>query len=115
MLRPSEAIWFHVPNQQGTRSLIEMCRLKGLGVLPGVSDIVIVTKSVTLFIEIKSKRGTLSNAQREIQRRCCQMGIPYAICRSLDDVISFIKLHQLSRHHGSDAEGDWPKVSAQNA
>lgn len=64
-----KALWFHSPNG-GSRNRIEAAKLKGMGVRPGVSDIVILEprehhgmKPCGLVVELKVKGGKLQESQ----------------------------------------------------
>jgi len=58
-----------------------------MGVLPGVADIVILSVGGRChFIELKSKKGRMSDAQIEFQNSVKALGFQYHLCRSLLDV-----------------------------
>jgi hypothetical protein len=88
-----DAITVHIPNG-GYRSNIEAAILQGLGVLAGVADLMILWYPAKVaFIELKapgeSKR--LSPAQVGFLCSLENMGIPNAVCDSLDAVRTKIK------------------------
>lgn len=82
---PRDVIFFH-PANGGFRLKKEAARLKRMGQLVGVADLVFVHQGRTLFLEMKTADGVMAQPQREFQRRCKELGIPYAVARSLDDV-----------------------------
>jgi len=75
---------FHCPNG-GSRNVLEAINLKRMGVLSGVSDLIVLTPSKMLFIEVKNEVGTQSPAQKEFQARVESLGFQYFIVRSLAD------------------------------
>lgn len=63
-------VWFHVPNgaQLGGKKNregfpIQAARLKGLGVRPGVSDIIAIHDGKIFALELKAPKGVTSEAQ----------------------------------------------------
>lgn len=90
-----QALAFHCPNG-GSRNRIEAAKLKGMGVLAGVCDIVMLEKSVTnpnqieftvchcLLIELKAKGGTLRQSQFEFLLAAQERGYKVAVCWSFD-------------------------------
>lgn len=91
-------IWFH-PANGGYRKRIEARIFKGMGVKAGVSDLLLIYRTrptndlKVLCIEIKSESGRQTEMQTDFACRCAYLGIPYEICRSLDDVIAAVKAH----------------------
>ena len=83
--RPPEGpLWFHVPNQKGTRSIQEMQRLKGMGVVPGIPDLVLIWAGRAYGVEVKASGGCLSRSQKECASAWCAAGASHAVVRSLD-------------------------------
>lgn len=79
-------IWFHVPNGGG-RSKAEAGILKSMGVRAGAPDLVFVLPDgKAAFIELKAGRGAQSIAQKVFQADCERLGVPYAVCKSLEEV-----------------------------
>lgn len=70
---------FRVPAQVGAR-------LKSMGLRPGVPDLMIVHDGRALFVELKARRGVLSDQQRDCITSLRGAGASVAICRSIDDV-----------------------------
>jgi ribosomal protein S10 len=87
-LKHPRLLWFAVPNQRGTRSLIENQILKGLGVRAGVADLVFILASgQAAFIELKAPGGKQSLAQEQFEMDATQTGALYEVCDNLDRVI----------------------------
>lgn len=82
----SDLVVFHVPNG-GKRGKADAARLKWIGTLAGVPDLVIITPGARVrFIEVKTPDGSLSPAQRDIRESLTALGTPPAIATSIDDV-----------------------------
>lgn len=86
-LQYPDKILFAVPNG-GQRNQIVAKKLKDEGVLPGVSDLVILEKRCTfgaMFIEMKTEKGKQSFNQKVFENKVTDAGYKYVICRSLDE------------------------------
>ena len=93
--------------------------LKGMGLRAGVPDILIVHDGQAKWLELKSPRGVLSEAQRATHSALNATGCPVVICRSLDEVRGAvwawgIPLREtkpsLERIHAGFAQPqDWPE------
>jgi len=85
---------FSIPNEgraQASAGLI------ATGLYPGCADLFIMHTSIPLFylnnkplyhqvfIEVKTPTGIQSPKQKQFQKHCNQMGIPYHVVRSLED------------------------------
>lgn len=77
--------FFAVPNG-GHRNKREAARLKGLGVRPGVADLVLVFDGHVIFLELKSAEGRQSDSQKAFHDRVFRLTHPYWICRSVAEV-----------------------------
>lgn len=80
---------FAVPNGE-KRDVRVGARLKEEGVLPGVSDLVLILPGRVVFAEIKTVAGRLSPAQKAFREAVQGLGHPYVVWRSLDDCIDFL-------------------------
>ena len=78
-------IWHSIPNES-PRSPRYANRLKQLGMLPGVADMVLTVYGKTHYLEFKSPKGRQTEAQKQFECQCRATGIPYALARSVDDV-----------------------------
>jgi hypothetical protein len=83
---------FHIPNG-GHRDIKTACKLKLEGVVPGIPDLFV--PAWNLWIEMKTEKGRLSNAQREIGRRLIDIGhtviIGYGAKDASEKVLEFRK------------------------
>jgi hypothetical protein len=88
---PKDWRWYHPPNG-GWRKLATAKRLKAQGVKPGVPDVVILRPvGSPIYVELKSFGGVLSEAQKEFRDWCVATKQPYHVCRSVGEVIVFLK------------------------
>lgn len=83
---------FHV--QQKARNKMEGSRFKAMGVVKGISDLIMVCPGKTIYIEMKTATGTQSDEQIDFQRQVEANGQEYYICRSLEQFQSLAKTHQ---------------------
>jgi hypothetical protein len=82
--------WFHVPNgEHRTQATGE--RLKRMGVMPGVPDIIILHAGRTLWLELKSNKGKLSPTQEDWREFLCNNGFAFYCCNTLDQVQASLK------------------------
>lgn len=59
---------------------------KKLGMLSGVSDLILVFLNGILFIECKTKKGRQSVEQINFQKRIEALGFRYIVVRELDEI-----------------------------
>lgn len=71
---------FHV--NQKARNAIEGNRMKAMGVVPGVSDLIWLSPLGIIFIEMKTEKGMQSDDQKRFQIQVENLGHKYIICRS---------------------------------
>ena len=80
-----QIVIFHVPNG-GLRARSEAARLKWVGTLAGVLDLVLLLPGGRVrFWEIKTSVGRLSADQREFIARLEALGHSWATVRTIDD------------------------------
>ena len=85
--RDIEGLFFAVPNG-GQRSAATARILRDEGVRAGVADLILLLPRkgfAALAIEMKTRKGRQSPAQKEFQRLCDGNGTKYVICRSFDE------------------------------
>ncbi len=86
---------FAVPNG-GRRDKVTGAKMKAEGVRPGVSDLILLKSNQqygALLIEMKTRTGRQSEAQRQWQHLMEKENCKYAICRSLDDFIQEVEVY----------------------
>lgn len=92
MLRTAGFFVFAVPNG-GSRNAREAHNLRLQGVMPGVSDLVVLLpEGRTVFIELKNpnRKGRQSPAQKDFEARAGLLGHEYLLWASWADVERFI-------------------------
>lgn len=82
---PREAFYCHVPNE-GKRSYAAAAHLLRQGMRAGVPDYLIVYGGRVSWIELKSKRGSLSEAQKRVHRELRNAGCEVVVARSIAEV-----------------------------
>jgi len=103
---PDGSVFHHSPNE-GTRHVSFKMKLKSFGTRSGWPDLEIFCPSVRpIFIELKRPdqkgraKGVLSHNQRLLKEQFENLGVHWAMCKSLDDVVNF--LSPLVRLKGGD-------------
>jgi len=86
LLGATGVVFFAVPNG-GARSKVEAAILKGLGVVPGVPDILLFFAGKCFALEIKTADGRLSPEQRSMHLRLQAAGVTVATTHGLDDAL----------------------------
>ena len=97
LLAPTRGfLFFHVPNQALGKALTRgglgrMARLKRMGLLPGVADLVIDIRGRAHYLEVKRKKGRPSESQLEFRRRAEVNGSPYEVAHSFDEAVKILQ------------------------
>ena len=92
-----DVLWFHIPNG-GLRSKAEAAIMKGLGTKPGVADLAFVLPGGrAAFLELKSGKGVLSEAQKAFRQSCIAAGAGWAMARNIDEALSVLDAWKLLR------------------
>ena len=87
---------FHYP-PGGWRSSVEAAILKGLGVTPGVPDLLILHQGKLHALELKSARGRLTTIQAETQHRMRVAGALAATAIGIDEALERLEAWGLLR------------------
>jgi hypothetical protein len=86
LLKPGILYW-HTPNE-GERDDAYAYRLKRMGVLAGVPDLLFIMPGGRVaFIEVKTPEGTLSLAQKAFRDSAIASGCQYAVAISVTDAL----------------------------
>lgn len=85
-----DILFFAVPNG-GKRNPREAARLKAMGVLPGVADLLLFWSGGAGAIELKVGRNNQSIEQYRFMQLWQSCGGRLAVCRSLDEVRDAIR------------------------
>ena len=64
---------------------------KLLGMLPGVSDMILILKDKVFFLEFKDTKGRQSDHQKQFQVKVELLGFEYHIIRDLQDVKQILR------------------------
>lgn len=64
---------------------------KSMGVRAGIPDLCLVWRGRAVFVELKTEKGRLSPAQREMHWALTLAGAAVTTCRSVDEVVEFIE------------------------
>ena len=97
---PIGTLYHHSPNE-GVRKVQFKMKLKSMGTRFGWPDLeifapaheTIIHKNATLFIELKLAKGKLSPNQVSIRDSLISAGFPWALCRSVEEVETFLGEH----------------------
>ncbi len=86
-----KGLLFHVPNG-GKRSKIEAAQLKGMGVVPGISDFVFLFKQRTYLIELKKPdgKGVISPEQERFKEQVELHKFEHWFCNNIEEFKSLI-------------------------
>jgi hypothetical protein len=79
---------FHVQNK--ARNAVEGNKFKAMGVVKGVSDMILILPSRVIFIEFKTETGKQSPEQEQFQGKVQRRVHEYIIIRSLEEFQDFI-------------------------
>ena len=98
LMLPPGSVWHHSPNE-GNRHVSFKVKQKRMGTKAGWPDIEIFVPgdqtycgvSLSIFIEVKGRKGQLTQSQREIRDRLEEAGVFWALCRSVDQVQEFLE------------------------
>lgn len=82
-------IIFSVANESS--NVKEQMYKKSLGLIAGVSDLVIVTQNEVIFVEVKTPIGKQSEKQKNFQSKIERLGYRYLLVRSLEQFKEEIK------------------------
>lgn len=82
---------FSVPNG-GSRNVVEAKNLKATGLMPGVSDLIVLIDNKVLFIELKTKKGIQSEKQKEFENKVKALNQNYHLIRDFEGFKSIFAL-----------------------
>lgn len=91
-LQYPDSLFFHVPNG-GKRNPREGARFKKMGVLAGVSDILILDPKNGyngLCVELKTPKGAIQKTQKDFMYNIAKRNWKVYVCRSIDDFITTV-------------------------
>lgn len=97
---PADCFLHHSPNE-GVRKINFKMKLKSMGTQFGWPDLEVFAPDTSthnglpqcLFIELKLAKGKLSDNQISIRDQLIRAGFPWALCRSVEEVETFLGEH----------------------
>lgn len=96
LILPKGAIVHHSANETrigGREGKIQQAILTGMGIHPGFADLLILSEGRVLFLEVKSKTGSLSPAQEAFRDLLVAQGFAWALVRNVDDLLAALGAH----------------------
>lgn len=84
----------HIPNGE-LRHPAVAGKLKAMGVKEGAADLLILGFHPFIWIELKSAKGRLTQAQKDWRDWCRSIGAPWFLCRSLEDIAEALESLQI--------------------
>lgn len=85
VLPPEYVVWH--PANEGKRTGWEQGRFVARGGMAGVFDLqILMPLGRVAFLEIKTDKKDLSEAQQDFRDRLIRLGVPYAVVRSIENV-----------------------------
>jgi VRR-NUC domain len=80
-----------IPNG-GRRSISVAKKLKREGLRAGVADLeILMPQGRVAWLELKTKNGRQSPEQKIFAGRCERLGHPYAVAKTFDEAVMFLK------------------------
>lgn len=61
------------------------------GISKGLPDLLVLHGARFAFVEVKTQRGTLNQAQRAVHAEFAKRGIPVCVARSVEDADAFVR------------------------
>jgi hypothetical protein len=89
-------LWFHVPNG-GQRKPVEAAIFSGLGVRPGVADLILLHDGRAFALELKAERGRPTAAQMNFISEFRAAGGEASIANGLDEAMRLLEAWGLLR------------------
>ncbi len=86
---PADCWWTTIGHGGGGK--VRGAKLKAAGLKAGAPDILIVYRGQALFIELKGPKGRLSPVQHETHYQIGEAGARVAMCRSVDEVETYLR------------------------
>jgi hypothetical protein len=83
-------VYFHVPNG-GKRAISEAAKMKRMGVLPGVPDLLLLRAGELFALELKAEQGRLSDDQRHMLAELAKAGATTATAYGLDHALALLE------------------------
>ena len=88
--------FFHCPNG-GWRSRVEASILSGMGVRPGVPDLILIRGSRIYGLELKTLTGRLSAKQKQVIEEMRRCGVDVGVAHGLDAALAWMERRGILR------------------
>jgi Holliday junction resolvase-like predicted endonuclease len=88
--QPESAILHAVRDHLRLQGWFVIRHQAGLGTHPGLSDLTATREGITIFVEVKTASGRLSEAQERFRRDVEAHSATYLVCRSVDDIAAVV-------------------------
>ena len=95
--RGARNVFAFYPANGGWRTAVEGAILKGMGVVAGVPDIIIIINNGVFGLELKAEDGRLTDIQRQTIEAMRRAGAIVAVAHGLDEAIAQLEQWQLLR------------------
>jgi hypothetical protein len=102
-IRGARGVFAFHPANGGYRRPVEAARLKGLGVRPGVPDVIAFHRGQVYAIELKTEGGRATDTQRQAIEDIRAAGGHAQVCHGLDQALAILEGWGLLR--GCDGGG----------
>jgi Holliday junction resolvase len=86
---PENLVKSEIKDWLDMRGWFHFSLLQGLGACPGLPDLIAVKNGMVLFIEVKSDKGRLTNAQTAFAGKITGRGGHYIVARGYEDIVRF--------------------------
>jgi len=91
-LRQAGYFCHSVPNEQAHGNAVHTGQMVAMGLYPGVADLVVwLGNGRVAYLEVKNESGRQSFRQERFQEMCSSHGFPYAVVRSADEALAFVR------------------------
>lgn len=95
-------LWWHSANGE-LRTKRDAAKLRAMGVVPGIPDLMIVADGKTFGLELKTSRGRLSTEQKSMLDRMQAAGVFTGVAYGLDQALAIISAWGLMAAGGASA------------
>lgn len=89
LLARKGVIYWHTPNG-GSRDKREAAKLKAMGVVPGIPDLIMLYAGKTYGLELKTKRGVVSADQRAMLDAFRSAGAFAEVAHGIDEALAIL-------------------------
>jgi hypothetical protein len=93
---PKHVLWYHIPNGE-LREDAAGAKLRAMGTLAGAGDLFFQWRDPfpdgekrSLYLELKSRTGRLSEDQKQFRDRAIAAGAEYAVANSIDEAVNVL-------------------------